>query len=281
MAMIYAAATSRAPITTRQSRSGVPAGAVSCLGRAAILGRATARCRRCGLDRRPRPSGRAGNSIRWRPYWGRFSRKLLFTFALVYVVLNVATADATDGNSLRSRYWSRSWLAHSPSARCRERPSTRPSPSAPRSGACSRGHLVALRPCGTGRGRGNSSSKRSTQPAGLGTHRPGSSPGAPRTPAARRGPEGPMAGLGGDIHRHSAHLPAARPRDHSCRCVRRSSTRKKISGNSCGELAVEPHLQILRRNRRSLCYAWDTLIDQPWKIMSIARSDWAVAGHSL
>ena len=29
------------------------------------------------------------------------------------------------------------------------------------------------------------------------------------------------------------------------------------------------------------CYARDTLIDQPWKIMSIARSDWAVAGHSM
>jgi len=27
------------------------------------------------------------------------------------------------------------------------------------------------------------------------------------------------------------------------------------------------------------CYAW--LIDQPWKIMSIARRDWAVAGQSL
>src|SRR3954447_26623805 len=29
------------------------------------------------------------------------------------------------------------------------------------------------------------------------------------------------------------------------------------------------------------CYAWNTLIDQPWKIMSIARRDWAVASHSL
>jgi hypothetical protein len=27
------------------------------------------------------------------------------------------------------------------------------------------------------------------------------------------------------------------------------------------------------------CYAWNTLIDQPWKIMSIAR-DWAAIGHS-
>ena len=29
------------------------------------------------------------------------------------------------------------------------------------------------------------------------------------------------------------------------------------------------------------CYAWNTLIDQPWKIMSIARRDWAVVGHSM
>ena len=28
------------------------------------------------------------------------------------------------------------------------------------------------------------------------------------------------------------------------------------------------------------CYAWNTLIDQPWKIMSIASRDWAVVGHS-
>ena len=29
------------------------------------------------------------------------------------------------------------------------------------------------------------------------------------------------------------------------------------------------------------CYAWNTLIDQPWKIMSIAHRDWAAAGHSI
>ena len=29
------------------------------------------------------------------------------------------------------------------------------------------------------------------------------------------------------------------------------------------------------------CYAWNTLIDQPWKIMSIARRDWAIVGHSF
>ena len=29
------------------------------------------------------------------------------------------------------------------------------------------------------------------------------------------------------------------------------------------------------------CYAWNILVDQPWKIMSIARRDWAVVGQSL
>ena len=29
------------------------------------------------------------------------------------------------------------------------------------------------------------------------------------------------------------------------------------------------------------CYAWNTLIDQPWKIMSIARREWATVGQSI
>ena len=29
------------------------------------------------------------------------------------------------------------------------------------------------------------------------------------------------------------------------------------------------------------CYAWNTLINQPWKIMTVARRDWAVAGQSI
>jgi hypothetical protein len=29
------------------------------------------------------------------------------------------------------------------------------------------------------------------------------------------------------------------------------------------------------------CYAWNTLIDQQWKIISIARRDWAAAGRSV
>jgi hypothetical protein len=29
------------------------------------------------------------------------------------------------------------------------------------------------------------------------------------------------------------------------------------------------------------CYASNSLINQPWKIMSIARRDWAAVGHSI
>ena len=29
------------------------------------------------------------------------------------------------------------------------------------------------------------------------------------------------------------------------------------------------------------CYAWNTLIDQPWKIISIANRDWAAASQSI
>jgi aquaporin Z len=77
---------------------GVPAGAVTCLGRAAVLGG-----RNCSV-----PPGAAwivgfalrgaGESIPC-PVCVAFLAEFLFTFALVYVVLNVATADATDGNS--------------------------------------------------------------------------------------------------------------------------------------------------------------------------------------
>jgi hypothetical protein len=33
--------------------------------------------------------------------------------------------------------------------------------------------------------------------------------------------------------------------------------------------------------RRRLLPSSDTLIDQPWKIMSIARRDWTTIGHSM
>ena len=28
-------------------------------------------------------------------------------------------------------------------------------------------------------------------------------------------------------------------------------------------------------------YAWNTLIDQPWKIISVARRDWTTVGYSM
>ena len=76
-----------------------------------------------------------------------------------------------------------------------------------------------------------------------------------------------------DLRGSQKHLaPAA-----AAACARSSTLKMAVYA---GELAVEPHLQILRRNRRPW-YAWNALIDQPWKIMSIARRDWAVADHSL
>ena len=36
-----------------------------------------------------------------------------------------------------------------------------------------------------------------------------------------------------------------------------------------------------RNDTANLFMLWNTLIDQPWKIMSIAQRDWAAVGHSL
>jgi hypothetical protein len=47
------------------------------------------------------------------------------------------------------------------------------------------------------------------------------------------------------------------------------------------ELAIEPRLQSFDDIVDHYCYAWNTLIDQPWKIMSIAQRDWANIGHPL
>src|SRR6478609_1204425 len=92
-------ATSRALTTTRQSRSGC-----SCGGRlprsdvlpywgSQLLG-AVAAAWIVGLALRGAPV-----TPLVAPVLGAFLAEFLFTFALVYVVLNVATADATEGNS--------------------------------------------------------------------------------------------------------------------------------------------------------------------------------------
>jgi len=67
--------------------------------------------------------------------------------------------------------------------------------------------------------------------------------------------------------------------------------------NTSVYISAEQHVSVakfVRDNARALaeparrraiqihcCYAWNTLIDQRWKIMSIARRDWAAAGHSI
>ena len=64
----------------------------------------------------------------------------------------------------------------------------------------------------------------------------------------------------------------------SFRCRRNapSSTRSKTSGRvHARQLALQPHLQILRRSRRPCCTAWNKLVDQPWRIMSIGLRQWA------
>ena len=67
--------------------------------------------------------------------------EFLFTFALVYVVLNVATAKSTDGNSVpsASQSASRSWPGRSPLGTSPVAPSIPPSPLAPWSWECCRG----------------------------------------------------------------------------------------------------------------------------------------------
>lgn len=64
--------------------------------------------------------------------------------------------------------------------------------------------------------------------------------------------------------------------------ARPNSRDRKTSGSSCA-----------RTGRRTgvfkscddivdhCCFAWNTLIGQPWKIMSLARRDWAHVGYSI
>jgi hypothetical protein len=61
----------------------------------------------------------------------------------------------------------------------------------------------------------------------------------------------------------------------------RAQRPRKHLAVQAAELAVKSRLQILRRLVDHCCYPWNTLIDQPWKIMSVARRDWAVVGYSI
>ena len=57
---------------------------------------------------------------------------------------------------------------------------------------------------------------------------------------------------------------------------RPNSTAKKTSGSSCGRIGCQTaSLNLSTTSSITAAYAWNTLIDQPWKIMSIARRDWA------
>jgi hypothetical protein len=75
------------------------------------------------------------------------------------------------------------------------------------------------------------------------------------------------------------------PEQHLAAAAAAAFTRTQSPGKHLAvhapQLAVKPHLQILRRYRRPRCYAWNTLIDQPWKIMSIAQRDWATVRQVL
>ena len=66
----------------------------------------------------------------------------------------------------------------------------------------------------------------------------------------------------------------------SCRCRRVRQELNPQNGSLCGRAGCRT-ASSNPSTKSSTRYAWNALIDQPWKIMSIARRDWAVAGHSL
>jgi hypothetical protein len=81
------------------------------------------------------------------------------------------------------------------------------------------------------------------------------------------------------------HQNAQDPKQHLAAATAAARTRTQRSGK---------YLAVMRQNWLSnrifksyddvvdqCCYAWNTLINQPWKIMSVARRDWATIGHSI
>ena len=72
-------------------------------------------------------------------------------------------------------------------------------------------------------------------------------------------------------------------------------TARRTSGSSCAKLNSQENIwQFMRQNWLSnrvfksyddivdhCCYAWNTLIAQPWKIMSIGLREWAYIGRSI
>jgi hypothetical protein len=53
---------------------------------------------------------------------------------------------------------------------------------------------------------------------------------------------------------------------------------EEVSGLYAHEerLGIDPEAAV--RHRRQCCDAWNELMDQPWRIRSIGRRDWADAG---
>jgi hypothetical protein len=57
---------------------------------------------------------------------------------------------------------------------------------------------------------------------------------------------------------------------------------QETSGSSCGRTGSQTgYSNPSTISSPHCCHAWNTLIDQPWKIMSIARRDWANVGYSM
>ena len=63
-------------------------------------------------------------------------------------------------------------------------------------------------------------------------------------------------------------------------CAGAQPPRKHLAVHAT-ELAVQSHLQILRRYRRSLLLRLEHADRSAWKIMSIARRDWAIVGQPI
>ena len=79
---------------------------------------------------------------------------------------------------------------------------------------------------------------------------------------------------------HGAKDLEAPKTSRSCRCRRVRQELSPQNGSLCGRAGCRT-ASSNPSTKSSTRYAWNALIDQPWKIMSIARRDWAVGGHSL
>jgi len=69
-------------------------------------------------------------------------------------------------------------------------------------------------------------------------------------------------------------LPANIDRALAVQVARAQPDRKHLAVHA-RQLALQSRLRVLRRHRRSLLRAWNKLVDQPWRIMSIGLRDWA------